>query len=425
MQPVTTKSIQQVLASGQTEMALQQLMQLSEQTNPETRQSAILLRAAWESQEQQAINGTLSFEEANAQRNRINQGALSLLADIESDGHVSGPVKNGLHSDLYNSQTAALMQVYDNDKTSLQGAHINADDGASVIIGEGNTVHKKTYHALGIRQFGTILLVLVLLGGGGYFVYKQLNTGQDKSYASLSDIQKELSVLADLNKNLGAKLEKDRPEIEALLEKGLKAMREKDYATSIQYLEKAAETTPASTIYQNIAYAYEQLGKTDKAQENLNKAKGINPNIDVQKSAGELKGKRINLIAPENGGKLMAATSDVVLTLTDGNLNTGYGVGRLFGVYAFKDGKMAKFDQFETYVPSTGGSGPHQIELFYGNESPTGNFVSIAVFEPYNGLLTETPFQKFNFPAVTAKYVKIKNDGYRSVYEFRLMGTLE
>lgn len=424
MQHITTKTIQQVLASGQTELALQQLMQLAEQTNPETQQSAILLRAAWESQEQQAINGTLSFEEAQAQRNRINQGALSLLADIESDGQVSKQVQSGLQNELYNSKTAALMQVYDNDQTTLHSAHIKADDGASVIIGAGNTVHKKTYHALGIRQFGTILLALVLLGGGGYFVYKQLNKGQDKSYASLSDIQKELGILADLNKNLGAKLEKDRPEIEALLEKGLKAMQEKEYATSIQYLEKVAETTPASTIYQNIAYAYEQMGKTDKAQENLNKAKGINPNIEVQKSAGELKGKRINLIAPENGGKLVAATSDVVLKLTDGSLDYAYGDGR-FGVYTFKDGKRATFDQFETYVAGTNGHGEHQIELFYGNESPTGNFVSIAVFKPYNGLLVETPFQKFTFPAVTAKYVKIKNDGWRNMHEIRLMGTLE
>ena len=254
-----------------------------------------------------------------------------------------------------------------------------------------------------------------------------MNKGQDKSCASLSDIQKELSVLADLNKNLGAKLEKDRPEIEALLEKGLKAMREKEYATSIQYLEKVAETTPASTIYQNIAYAYEQMGKTDKAQENLNKAKGINPNIEVQKSAGELKGKRINLIAPENGGKLVAATSSEVLKLTDGSLDHAY-ADEKFGVYAFKDGKKATFDQFETYVPSSynsSASDAHQIELFYGNESPTGNFVSIAAFKPYNGLLTEAPFQKFTFPAVTAKYVKIKNTGWRSIYEFRLLGTLE
>lgn len=109
MQPITIKSIQQVLASGQTEMALQQLVHLAENYNQETQQSATLLRAAWEYQEQQAIRGALSFEEANLQRNRINQGALSLMADMESDGKVSQQVENVLQNDLYNSQTAALM----------------------------------------------------------------------------------------------------------------------------------------------------------------------------------------------------------------------------------------------------------------------------------------------------------------------------
>ncbi len=424
MQPITIKSIQQVLASGQTEMALQQLVHLAENYNQETQQSATLLRAAWEYQEQQAIRGALSFEEANLQRNRINQGALSLMADMESDGKVSQQVENVLQNDLYNSQTAALMQVIDNDKITLQGTNINAAADASVIIGEGNVMHRKTYNALGIRQFGAILLVLLLLGGGGYFVYKQLYKGQDKSYASLSDIQKELSVLADLNKNLGAKLAKDRPEIEVLLEKGIKAMQDKDYGTSIQYLEKVAAITPASTIYQNIAYAYEQLGKTDKAQENLNKAKDINPNINFQKSAGELKGKRINLLAPENGGKMVAANTDKVLRFTDGDLKYSYsGGGKDFGIYSFQEGKTATFDQFETYVP--GASQAHEIELFYGNDSPTGNFTSIGVFKPFNGLLTGSPYQKFTFTSVTAKFFKFEKRGYTRMYEIRLMGTLE
>ncbi|MFM9948949.1 MAG: hypothetical protein ACKV1O_13500 [Saprospiraceae bacterium] len=422
MQQLTIKSIKQVLASGQTEMALQQLMTFTEKASQETHQSAILLRAAWEYQEQQAISGALSFEEANLQRNRINQGALSLLADIESDGQISKKANTGLHNELYNNETAALMQTYDNDQTNLQGAKIHADDGASVIIGEGNTVHKKTYNALGIRQFGILLIALVVVIGGGYFVYKQLNKGQGQSIASLSDIQKELGVLADLNKNLSDKLEKDRPEIEALLEKGLKAMKEKDYATSIQYLEKVAESTPASTIYQNIAYAYEQLGKTDKAQENLSKAKGINPNIELQKSDKELKGKRINLLAPENGGKMVAATSDDVKKLTDGALKSSVYEGA-FGIYSFKDGKAARFDHFEVYVPESA-HGKLQFELFYGNDSPTGNFVSIGVFEPFNGLLTDSPFQQFTFPPVTAKYFKFKKSMAYS-YEIRLMGTLE
>lgn len=427
MQQITIKSIKQVLASGQTEMALQQLIEFTEKANQETQQSAILLRAAWEYQEQQAINGALSFEEANLQRNRINQGALSLLADMESDGQVSNKVNAGLHNELYNNETAALMQTFDNDQTNLQGAKIHADDGASVIIGEGNTFHKKTYNALGIRQFGILLIALVVVISGGYFVYKQLNKGQDQSIASLSDIQKELSVLADLNKNLSKKLEKDGPEIEALLEKGLKAMKEKDYATSIQYLEKVAESTPASTIYQNIAYAYEQLGKTDKAQENLSKAKEINPNIDLQKSDKELKGKRINLLAPENGGKSVASSSQEVGFLTDGSTTRDKSIAMV--IYAFKDGKRASFDQFTIYITESSALLTARVEIFYGNDSPTGEFTSIGVFQPFRGYLADAPFQPYNFPAITAKYVKFNFfNAYGpppSIHEIQLWGILE
>lgn len=231
-------------------------------------------------------------------------------------------------------------------------------------------------------------------------------------------------MLADLNKNLGAKLETERPEIESLLEKGLKALREKDYAVSIQYLEKVAEITPASTIYQNIAYAYEQMGKTEQAQNNLDKAKAINPNLDVSKSFAELKGKRINLLAPENGGKMDAATSAYVGGLIDGKLGFVFG-NPSFGVFSFKDGKKATFNQFETYVPEVSGHGDFKIEISYGNDSPTGTFTPLGSFTPYNGLLSDQPFQSYSFPPVTAKYVKITVNGWRSMYEVRLLGMLE
>lgn len=177
MQSNQIQSIRQVLASGQTEMALEQLTQLAQNTGTATQESAILLRAVWEHQEQQAINGLLSFDEAALWRNRINKGVLDLLADIESDGQVSTAVASALKGDLYNDQTAAMMQHFDNDTVSVRHTSIQADDDSSIIIGEGNVLHKKTYNALGIRQFVIILGALILLGGGGYFVYQQLNNG--------------------------------------------------------------------------------------------------------------------------------------------------------------------------------------------------------------------------------------------------------
>lgn len=421
MQSSIIKSIRQTLASGQTEAALQKLMEFAEECNTETHQSAILLRAAWEHQEQAAINGAFSFEEANQQRNRIIEGALSLLTDLESDGQVSNQVQNGLKNELYNSETAALMQVFDNDKTNLSGAKIHADDGASVIIGEGNTVHKKTYNALGIRQFFIIFISIIVLGAGGYFVYNKLVKGQSESYTSLSEIQKEMAVLADLNKDLAQKLQKDRVEIDNLLSKGLKAMQEKDYATAVIYLEKVAETVPASGIYQNLAYAYEQLGQISKATDNRNKANVSNP-ATIQTNTNVIDNP-INLLASENGGRIVASTNEETHRLTDGFLDYINDNGG-FGIYGFKDGKSATFNQFQTYVPSSSCCGRHEIELFFGNESPTGNFTSIGVFKPFNGRLSEQLFQSYDFPPVTAKYFKFVSKSSTSSYEYRLIGVL-
>ena len=415
------KSIRQTLAAGQTESALQKLMEFAEACNTETHQSAILLRAAWEHQEQAAINGTLSFEEANQQRNRIIDGALSLLTDLESDGQISNPVQNGLRNELYNSETAALMQIFDNDQTNLSGAKIHAEDGASVIIGEGNTVHKKTYNALGIRQFLIIFIGLIVLGVGGYIVYNKLVKGQTESYTSLSEIQKEMGVLADLNKDLAQKIEKDRAEIDDCLSKGLKAMQEKDYATAVAYLEKVSETVPASGIYQNLAYAYEQLGQIDKAADNRNKANVSNPTA-IQSNTNVISNP-INLLASENGGRVLASTNEETHRLTDGKLDWLTDDGG-FGIYGFKDGKSATFNQFQTYVPGSSCCGRHEIELFFGNESPTGKFTSIGKFKPFNGRVSDQLFQSYDFPSITAKYFKFESKNRTSSCEYRLMGTL-
>ena len=119
---------------------------------------------------------------------------------------------------------------------------------------------------------------------------------------------------------------------------------------------------------------------------------------------------------------MLAASSNEIKKMTDGDLRHARS-GHWFGVFEFKDGKKATFDQFETYVPESDQA--HQIELFYGNDSPTGNFTSLGVFKPYDGLLTDSPFQKFTFPPVTARYFRVEKKGYNSMYEIRLTGTLE
>lgn len=75
---MTIQSTKALIASGQTESALKQLMELTGKANTETQQTAILLSASWEYQQREAIKGTLSYEEANLHRNRMAKGALEL-----------------------------------------------------------------------------------------------------------------------------------------------------------------------------------------------------------------------------------------------------------------------------------------------------------------------------------------------------------
>jgi tetratricopeptide (TPR) repeat protein len=425
---ITIKSTKALFASGQTETALQQLMELTSNAPKETYQSAILLRSAWEFQEREAINGTLSFEDANAQRNRITKGALDLMDDFESDGAIANSTQSGIQQDLWNSQTAALMQVYDNDQTSIQSSTIHADSDANVIIGAGNTINKTKVSGFGMRQFATILIVLGVVLGGGYWAYKTLFKGQDKAYASLSDIQKELGTLADLNGSLRSTLEKDRKDIDAQLAKGMKAMQDKDYKTALQYLETVAEKTPASTVYQNIAFAYEQIGKQDKASAAMVKAKEINPNMDAGKSMSQLKGKTVNVLAPENGGKILVTTQPENSKWTDNDEKsyTHHSYDSNWSVFGFKDGAKIKVNEFRILIPRTDNSNPKSIVISYNNDSPTGNFTLIDTIKPLNAFLPESPFQKFSVSPVKAKFIKIEVLGrWTAIYEIQLMGTIE
>jgi hypothetical protein len=80
-------------------------------------------------------------------------------------------------------------------------------------------------------------------------------------------------------------------------------------------------------------------------------------------------------------------------------------------------------------IPATDTYNVSEIELSYGNDSPTGDFEIIGRFKPQNLKLFSTPYQAFSFPPVTARYFKIKllsgKDGYATTYEFQLFGALK
>jgi hypothetical protein len=138
---------------------------------------------------------------------------------------------------------------------------------------------------------------------------------------------------------------------------------------------------------------------------------------------------RINLLDPELGGHLEAASNDDWRRTIDGKEAAISLQADQTGVYGFKNGRSARFDTFTVLIPATDTYNVGEIELSYGNDSPTGAFVPIGRFKPQNLKLFNTPYQAFSFPAVTARYFKVKlmsgKDGYATAYEFQLFGTLK
>jgi hypothetical protein len=137
--------------------------------------------------------------------------------------------------------------------------------------------------------------------------------------------------------------------------------------------------------------------------------------------------RRVNLLAAENGGAVVAASDDQWAQLIDGKENEAY-IGQGIGVFGFRDGRRATFDTFAVLVSSMADSNLRDFELLAGNGSPTGAFESIGTFRTQNIKLFKTPFQEFTFPAVTAKFLKVRpidnHGGNGSVWarEFQLWG---
>lgn len=143
--------------------------------------------------------------------------------------------------------------------------------------------------------------------------------------------------------------------------------------------------------------------------------------------------KRINLFAPENGVQLLAASSDYWAASIDGKegqAQINYATGKE-AVYGFKDERAATFDTFTMLIGETSDYNVKEFELLAGNDSPTGTFESIGKFQPQNLKLFKTPYQKFKFTPITAKYLKIRilstNSGvaHPAVWEYQLFGMLQ
>ena len=143
--------------------------------------------------------------------------------------------------------------------------------------------------------------------------------------------------------------------------------------------------------------------------------------------------KSINLLAPENGGQVIVASSDAWAGTIDGKEETNYingAANQVEAVFAFKDEKPATLDMFTMLIRGTSEFNVKQFELFIGSNSPTGSFESIGKFQTQNVKLFKTPYQEFKFPPVKAKYLKIKllstyGTSSADVAEVQLFGRME
>lgn len=142
----------------------------------------------------------------------------------------------------------------------------------------------------------------------------------------------------------------------------------------------------------------------------------------------------INLLSPENGGHVIVATNDQWLYTIDGNETTwvyiDVGMVGSWAVYGFQDERPAIFDTFKVLILGTEVWNLKEFELLAGNDSATGKFESIGKFQTQNIRFFKDPYQEFRFPAVKARYLKVKvisSHGVSSVgvYEFQLLGVLE
>ena len=243
-------------------------------------------------------------------------------------------------------------------------------------------------------------------------------------------------------------------EFPSKLSAGMNALQKKEYPTAVENLEKVAAEAPLATVRQNLAFAYDKMGKTDKAKDNRIQAQEIRerkppvanvaasnteqptpaaempktvPKKDTVRSATASSGARMNLIAMENGGKYVSGSNPGLERLINGSEKRVFFQDNDEMVVSFKDEGLATFNEFELFVNENSGHNIQAFELSAGN-APDGNFKLIGKFTPENLVLN----QKFSFPPVTARYVKFKmlksvggSGYYPAASEIRLMGQLK
>jgi len=146
-------------------------------------------------------------------------------------------------------------------------------------------------------------------------------------------------------------------------------------------------------------------------------------------------GNDINLLAPEEGGQLLAAPSESWRKITSGKEDDWIEIkvgtdADSDAVYAFKDKKPAWFHKLTVLISGSDAYNPKELEVLAGNEGAKGSFSAVGKCMLTNRLLFESRYQQCELPPTTSRYVKLKvlssyhfND-FAHVPQVQLLGRL-
>ena len=401
--------------------AMAALALLKEDADDQWEEAIILLQSSQVQLSKEKTQQLISSEEAQRRQNQINAGILTLLEHIEQQEKTSDDITEQLKDQFWKPELQKATQNDIDNSVSIDHSNITIGNNSDVVIGSGNKIFK----SLGRWQFWAITVLLLIIGGALFYGGKRLFAQQKNTTVSLTSIQNELAKLASTESE---SFNQQIPQLKEKISAGVNALNNDNYDEAIQQLEAVAKSAKLATVYQALEDAYSKKGDVIQAYKMRQQALKINPTAYAERPLKELKGKTINLLAPENGGIMKAASDQRMAAIADQNLDKLYIGSHNWIVFSFKDGQEAELQSFDYYVPSSNKYNIESLELLISNDSPTDNFTSIGIFQMENVYLSDQPFQHFTFDPVKARYIKFQINTKSTtgvyMYEVRLWGKL-
>jgi hypothetical protein len=116
----------------------------------------------------------------------------------------------------------------------------------------------------------------------------------------------------------------------------------------------------------------------------------------------------VNLLLPENGGRILQANHQAWQSLVASEPSSTTLEVNGFAVFELGGGKATRFDTFATYVAATNGYNVKELAVLTSDASPNGPFRSVAQVTVPNVRDMQNPFHEFPVGPASARYVKVQ-----------------